>query len=248
MGKRKLPFGYKLKNGDVIIDDSDAECVKWIYIKYWHGASLKEITEKLNAQQRICYMPEKLWNKNIIARILQDQRYSGDALYPEIISEDLYESVQHRRAERQRPAQQSQAQKAIRILSGERPKEKVEITILLALNRLICNPEAVQSPEQKAPDHTQISRAQRKLDDIMREFPIDEECAAQLIAERAEAKYAMISGNEYETLRLQRIFQAAEPMNELSAELLLQTVMSISVEINAVKLTLKNNQTIEVSV
>ena len=43
---------------------------------------------------------ERLWNKNMIDRILQDQRYSGDAIYPEIISAKLYESVQRQRAER----------------------------------------------------------------------------------------------------------------------------------------------------
>lgn len=248
MEKRKLPFGYKLENGDVLIDNREAECVRWIYTTYRLGASLKEIAEEINSQQRIWYTPGKAWNKNMIDRILQDQRYSRDALYPEIISENLCESVRQRRAERQRLPRQSQAQKAVRILSGVRPKEKVENIILLALNRLICEPDAVQCPEQKAPDQSRLFHAQQKLDAVMREHPIDEECAAQLIAERAETKYAQISGDEYETLRLHRIFQQAGPMNELSAELLLRTVKSISVEKDTVKLTLKNNQTIEMSV
>lgn len=248
MGKRKLPFGYKLENGDVLIDNREAECVQWIYTKYRLGASLKEIAEELNSQQRIWYTPEKLWNKNMIDRILLNQRYSGDALYPGIISDNLCESVQQRREERQRLPRQSQAQKAVRILSGIRPKEKAKNIILLALNRLICEPDAIQCPEQEATDQSRLFHAQQKLDAVMREHPIDEECAAKLIAERAEAKYALVSSNEYETLRLRRIFRQAEPMNELSAELLRKTVISIGVEIDAVKLTLKNNQTIEMSV
>lgn len=248
MRKRKLPFGYRLDNGDVLVETGEANCILWIYTTYLHGASLNEIAEELNSQQRIWYTPGKAWNKNMIDRILQDQRYSGDALYPEIISEELHKSIQCRRAERQRLPQQSQAQKVIRILSGVRPKEKVENIILLALNRLICEPNAVQCPEQKTQNQTQLFRTQKKLDAVMHEHPIDEECAAKLIAERAEAKYALVSSNEYETLRLRRIFQQAEPMNELSAELLRKTVISIGVEIDAVKLTLKNNQTIEVSV
>lgn len=248
MEKRKLPFGYRLENGDVLVDNGEAECVRWIYTTYRLGASLKEISEELNSHRRVWYAPGKLWNKNMIDRILQDQRYSGDALYPEIISENLCEAVRQRRAERQRPAQQSQAQKAIRILSGVRVKEKVENTILLALNRLICEPDAIKCQEQKTPDQSQLFHVQQKLDAVMREHPIDEEGAAQLIAERAEAKYALLSDEEYETLRLRRIFRQAEPMNELSAELLLRAVKCISVEIASVKLTLKNNQTIEMSV
>lgn len=248
MRKRKLPFGYRLDNGDVLVETGEANCILWIYTTYLHGASLNEIAEELNSQQRIWYTPGRAWNKNMIDRILQDQRYSGDALYPEIISEELHKSIQCRRAERQRLPRQSQTQKAIRILGGGRATEKVEKGILMALNHFICDPDAVQCPEQKKLDQTQLFRTQKKLDAIMREHPIDEECAAKLIAERAEAKYALISSNEYETLRLRRIFQQAEPMNELSAELLRKTVISIGVEIDAVKLTLKNNQTIEVSV
>ena len=247
MGKRKLPFGYRLSNGDVIIQNSEADCVRWIFTAYLQGASLKEISERLNERLCVRYALEKPWNKNMVDRILQDRRYSGDALYPEITTEGLYQSVQRRRTERQGLPQKSQAQKTIRILGGGRATEKVEDGILDALNHLIQDPDAIQCPEQEKPDQTSLFQTQRELDTVMNEQPIDEERAARLITERAEAEYALILDGEYETLRLRRIFQQAEPMNELSADLLLKTVASISVEIKAIKLTLKNNQMIEVS-
>lgn len=248
MGKRKLPFGYRLDNGDVIIQNSEADCVRWIFTAYLQGASLKAISEGLNERLCVRYAPGKPWNKNMVDRILQDQRYSGDALYPEIISEGLYQSAQRRRTERQGLPQKSQAQKTIRILGGGRATEKVEDGILAALNHLIQDPDAIQCPKQGKPDQTSLFRTQRELDAVMDEQPINEERAARLITERAEAEYALIPDGEYETLRLRRIFRQAEPMDELSADLLIKTVASISVEIKAVKLTLKNNQMIEVSV
>ena len=81
----------------------------------------------------------------------------------------------------------------------------------------------------------------------MNHQPIDEERTAELIRARAEAEYDMIGDDEYETERLRRIFRQAEPIEELSAELLRKTVACISVQIKRVTLTLKNNQTIEVS-
>ena len=81
----------------------------------------------------------------------------------------------------------------------------------------------------------------------MGQQPIDEDRAAELIKALAEAEYELIDNNEYETERLRRIFREAAPMEQLSADLLRKTVAEISVEIKAIKLTLKNKQIIEVS-
>lgn len=247
MGKRKLPFGYRLDNGDVIIQNIEADCVRWIFTAYLQGASLKEISEALNERQRIRYASEKPWNKNMVARILQDRRYSGDALYPEIISEGLYQSVQRRRTARQGLPRKSQAQKTIRILGGGKAAENVEVGILAALNHLIQDPDAIQCPKQEKPDQTSLFRTQRELDAVMAHQPIDEDKASQLILRQAEAEYAMLGNDEYETERLRRLFSKTEPITELSADLLRQAVAKISVEIKKVSVTLKNNQLIEVS-
>ena len=247
MGKRKLPFGYAMENGDVKAAPNESDCVMWIYMTYNEGASLKEIASELNVRAEVHYDADKSWNKNMVDRILQDQRYSGDALYPEIVPEVLYRAVQHRRAERRGISKQTETQKMIRILGGGKAAETLEANILAAINHLIRNPDAVQPPDSKPPDHTRHFRTQRELEAVMNQQPIDEDRAAQLILARAEAAYDMIDDDEYETERLRRIFRQAEPIEELSAELLRKTVASISVEIKRVALTLKNNQTIEVS-
>ena len=247
MGKRKLPFGYAMENGDVKAAPNESDCVMWIYLTYDAGASLQEIASKLNVRASVHYDPDKLWNKNMVDRILQDQRYSGDALYPEIVPKVLYHAVQRRRAERRGVSKQTEAQKMIRILGGGKAADTVEANILAAMNHLIRNPDAIQAPASAPPNHTHHFRAQRELEAVMNQQPIDEDRAAELIRARAEAEYDMIGDDKYETARLRRIFQQAEPIEELSAEMLRKTVACISVEIKRVTLILKNNQTIEAS-
>lgn len=247
MGKRKLPFGYIMINGDVEPDPKAASCVNWIYTTYLAGASLKSIAAELNVRRYREYDGERPWNKNMIDRILQDQRYSGDALYPEIISATLYESVQRQRGERGGLPRQTEAQKIIRILGGGRVSDTIEAGVLAAMNRLIRNPDVLQCPASSDPDQTKRFRTERELDAVLGQQPIDEDRAAELIKALAEAEYELIDNNKYETERLRRIFRETEPMNELSADLLRKTVAEISVEIKAIRLTLKNNQIIEVS-
>ena len=216
-------------------------------VMYNMGASLGDIAKELNARQMTQYNKTATWNKNMIDRILQDQRYSGDALYPEIISEELFSTVQRQRNIRSHAKRQTPAQRMIRILGGGRVSDTVEASVLAAINRLIRNPDALQSPVPPDPDQTKRFRTQRALNATLGQQPIDEDRAAELIKALAEAEYELIDNNEYETERLRRIFREAAPMEQLSADLLRKTVAEISVEIKAIKLTLKNKQIIEVS-
>lgn len=247
MENRKLPFGYELHNGTIQINNKESDCVRWIFLTYLEGASLSEIAKELNFKGETRYNKTTGWNKNMIDRILQDQRYSGDLLYPETISEELFQTVRRQRETRSHSKRQSPAQRMIRILGGGRVSKTVEAGVLSTMNYLIQNPDAIQCPEPAGPDYTQRFRAQRELDMVIDQQPVDEDRAADLIKRIAEAEYDLIDNNEYETERLRRLFRSADPMDELSADLLQKTVAEISVEIKAIQLTLKNHQIIEVS-
>ena len=247
MENRKLPFGYELHNGTIQINSKESDCVRWIFLMYLEEASLSEIAKELNLKGETRYNKTTDWNKNMIDRILQDKKYSSNALYPEIISEEFFQTVQRQRDARRHSKRQSPAQRMIRILGGGRVSKTVEAGVLASLNYLIQNPNVIQCPEPAVPDHTQRFRAQRELDMVMDQQPIDEDRAASLIKRIAEAEYDLIDNNEYETERLRRLFRSTDPMDELSADLLQKTVAEISVEIKAIQLTLKNHQIIEVS-
>lgn len=247
MENRKLPFGYELHNGAIRTNIKESDCVRWIFLTYLEGASLSEIAKELNLKGGTRYNKTADWNKNMIDRILQDQRYCGDSLYPEIISSKISQNVQRQREARSQAKRQSPAQRMIRILGGGRVSKPVEAGVLATMNYLIQNPDVIQCSEPAAPDHTQRFRAQRELDMVMDQQPIDEDRAAALVKRIAESEYDLIENNEYETERLRRLFRSIDPMEELSADLLQETVAEISVEIKAIQLTLKNHQIIEVS-
>lgn len=91
---RYLPYGYKIENGKTIIEPQEAEIIRNIYSRYAVGLSYKKIAEQLT-EAGMRYMPDKpQWNKNMIARILQNQKYLGTEKYPEIIENSLSHGAQ----------------------------------------------------------------------------------------------------------------------------------------------------------
>lgn len=92
---RKLPFGYEIREGAVVLRPNEAEMVRWIYQQYIAGLSYETLTQKL-CQQPVPYLPGKAWNKNMVARILADNRYLGAAQFPQVIEPQLYQTVRER--------------------------------------------------------------------------------------------------------------------------------------------------------
>lgn len=86
---RTLPYGYQIESGRIMTNDAEAEVIRRIYRAYAERLSYKAIAESLTAEG-IRYMPEKPeWNKNMVARILQNPNYLGTEKYPPIIEEAL---------------------------------------------------------------------------------------------------------------------------------------------------------------
>lgn len=86
---RYLPYGYKIENGKTGIEPQEAETIRKIYSRYAQGLSYKKIAEQLT-ESGVRYMPDKpRWNKNMVARILQNQSYLGTEKYPAIIENSL---------------------------------------------------------------------------------------------------------------------------------------------------------------
>ena len=83
--KRKMVFGYRMELGDIVPSPNEAETVRYIYTRYLAGASFQCLANELN-QKALPYHTGKSWNKNMVARILEDSRYVGADLYPSIIS------------------------------------------------------------------------------------------------------------------------------------------------------------------
>ena len=95
MAKNRIrPYEYKVENGATIAEPQEAEVIRNIYKEYAAGLSYKAIAKALTAEG-IRYMPDKpTWNKNMIARILQNSTYLGTEKYPQIIENIDFHSAQ----------------------------------------------------------------------------------------------------------------------------------------------------------
>lgn len=86
---RTIPYGYYKDMGKIQISDEESTIIKEIYSCYASGNSYKKIAEMLTLRG-VKYMENKPeWNKNMVARILQNEKYLGTEEYPQIIETHL---------------------------------------------------------------------------------------------------------------------------------------------------------------
>ena len=130
---RKQPFGYKMEWGEIVIQEQEASVVRWIFQSYLTGASYNDLTEALEKGD-VPYEVGKLWNKNMVARILENAKYTGQCDYPPLISQEQFDAVQSRRQKRAAPPRKTPAQKELRRLCGGSPPPWVERQVLAVLN------------------------------------------------------------------------------------------------------------------
>ena len=244
MGNRKQPFGYRMELGVIVRHPQEAPLVEQIFRQYLSGATYNALVAELRSQS-VPYDEGKVWNKNMLARILEDKRYTGEGGYPAIIPAEALARALEKRSTKQRPSQQTEAQKVLRRLYGHRVTGQTEQQVLNLLNRLAGKPERIAMPHAKESPQSNHWQLQRELDAVMAQQPIDEDATQKLILAIAAAQYSAIGNEEYETARLQRVFAQAQPMTQLDAELLQSTVSAIFTTSNgALTIRLKNNQVI----
>lgn len=123
MANKYIPFGYEVSNGTIIIIEREAEVVRNIYSLYVQGCSLKNISERLNLLT-ISYAGDgRAWDKNMVKRILENPRYTGEKEYPLIIPKETAELVLKRKNEKY--VAQSDTQKKLR----DEYREKVRCSV-----------------------------------------------------------------------------------------------------------------------
>ena len=241
MGNRKLPFRYQMRMGEIVRNEPEAKAVQGIFLQYTLGASLKEIAEQMG-KNGPTYDEGKSWNKNMIARILENTKYTGADSYPRLVDIKLFEAAAEKRQTKQRLPERAPAQKALKRICSKAPTPEIEQRVTHLLGKLAEQPERIMQPEkQSAPIY---STTQAKLDDVLNTQPLDEDTARSLICKLAREQYDAIGNEEYETERLRRLFAAFECTAELNAELLQSAVSAVLVTRQAVRLQLKNGQII----
>ncbi|KGP74989.1 recombinase [Desulfosporosinus sp. Tol-M] len=99
------PFGYRIVNGEAVIDELAAEQLRTLFLAYLAGDSLATAAQKAGI----------LISHAVVRKMLRNTHYLGDDYYPAIIEPATFESAESERIRR--------AEKLGRIFE---PKETIE--------------------------------------------------------------------------------------------------------------------------
>lgn len=204
MGNRKLPFGYKMVMGEIVIQPQEAQVVQDIYARYLTGASFNDITDHLK-EKGLPYDADRPWNKNMVARILEDSRYAGTERFPAILAVEQLQEAFQRRSERKPAVQITEAQKTLRRLCNGRPSAAVESQVLSLLNNLAAAPEQIKSQPQMV-NRGELAEMERRFSAALTTSPVDEGGAKEIALRLAGMQYSAIGSSEYESQRLRQLF------------------------------------------
>lgn len=269
MANRKLPFGYCLRNGQVREETTEAEMVRLIFRRYGEGASYGTLADELNALG--CpYAPGRPWNKNMVARILQDGRYLGNAEYPPLLPPELFHQAQSARPDVSGRLERPEI-KDIRVLArcaqcGEpmrrmrkncwycsncmaSPSKIMEEALILCVAQLLRSlrehSETI-SPAPAAEDENEaVQTAQDLFAHELEQAEFDEAAAKAQVIALVSARFNALGSGDYETMRLRYLLSRAKPCDGLDSELLRQIAAAVLIHPSgAVSLKLKNGQTI----
>lgn len=97
---RVIPFGYCMKNGEITTEPKEVYAVAEIFREYLNGSSFLQIA-KLMESEKIRYSEDSdRWNKNMVKRIIENEKYLGTDKYPQIIDEDIFKRANEKRVQK----------------------------------------------------------------------------------------------------------------------------------------------------
>ena len=97
---RNIPFGYEVVGGRYVVNNGEAEIISSIYNMYLSGKTLLGIAEALTEQEVTYFEDTKVWNKNMVSRILADERYLGNETFPQLVDSNNFNLAKNIRAEK----------------------------------------------------------------------------------------------------------------------------------------------------
>ena len=99
------PYGYKIINAQVVVDDPIAEKVRQLYAEYLESGSIRAAAKKVGIEK----------THSVIGRLLKNKVYVGTDYYPQIVDGEIFKKVQELRG--------SNARSQNRIKEFEAPPE-----------------------------------------------------------------------------------------------------------------------------
>ncbi|WP_308682130.1 recombinase family protein [Stomatobaculum longum] len=78
------PYGYRIENAAVAIDEPAAEKIRQLYREYLECGSMRAAAMKVRIDK----------THSVIGRLLKNKIYLGTDYYPQIVDEEIFEKVQ----------------------------------------------------------------------------------------------------------------------------------------------------------
>lgn len=94
---RTIPFGYCMRIGEIQINPLESEAVKEIFELYLFGSSFQAIAQRMNRKGISYNGSSPVWNKNMVKRIIENEKYLGTVSYPQIINKDTFQKANEKR-------------------------------------------------------------------------------------------------------------------------------------------------------
>ena len=88
----QILYGYKMDSGNVVIDSKAAEKVISLFESYIKCSNLTEAAKIAGINK----------TRSSIGNMLKNRRYLGDAYYPRIIADELFQKVENIRLDKAR--------------------------------------------------------------------------------------------------------------------------------------------------
>ena len=90
MKKRYLPFGYAVRDGNIVVDTEQRTIVQNIFTAYLAGNTFQQIAKSMISKGIEYHQNDAEWNKNTISRILGNETYCGTDRYPPIVTKEIF--------------------------------------------------------------------------------------------------------------------------------------------------------------
>ena len=86
-----------MQNGEIQTEPTESKAVQEIFKAYLNGSSLLAIANLMSSQGVSYNGVSSAWNKNMVKRILENEKYLGRNGYPAIVDEDTFRRANMRK-------------------------------------------------------------------------------------------------------------------------------------------------------
>ena len=85
------PYGYRMQDGkNLVIEESEAGEVRWMFQAYLNGNSVKRIAEEMNRKEVHNSWKRGMWYEQLIRKMLSNEKYVGDSLCQKTFTTDTF--------------------------------------------------------------------------------------------------------------------------------------------------------------